>query len=175
MVFRYYGDPVLRRRAEEISEITDEVRRVVDELFQAMREFPAAGVAGPQVGHSLRVFVARLDDWDAHGRFVEGETFVFINPKLSNPSEETWVTDEGCLSIPGLRVPVERPVSITVEALDLQGRPFRLDLTGLPARIIMHENDHLNGKLTIDRTSPRVRKLIDQPLRALKKSYGHAA
>lgn len=171
MSFRYYGDPALRRRADEVAEMTDELRRLIVELRETRHLHEGAGVAAPQVGGRLRVFLARLDDFDAAGHFVEGPLLVFINPKLSNPSKETEVMDEGCLSIPGIRVPVERPVAITVDALDEDGKPFKLELRGLPARIIMHENDHLNGTLTVDRTPKKVRNMIEPVLRTIRDKY----
>ena len=165
-----YGEPVLRVRAAPVTTIDDEVLALVEKLHWVIENKSAHAVAAPQVGYSLRVFLARLDEFLPDGSWAKGETYLFINPKLSNPSEETEVLEEGCLSIPGIRVPVERPVSITVEAQNLERESFVLHLSGLSARIIMHENDHLNGVLTIDRTPRRIRQALDQQIRALAKT-----
>jgi peptide deformylase len=174
-MLRYYGDPILRQRAEEVGEITNEIREVVNDLEKIIETHRATGAAAPQGGHSWRVFVAYLDYFDESGQYLRGPKYVFINPKLSDPSAQTEVVEEGCLSIPGLRIPVERPVAITIEALDLEGNPFRLELRGHPARIVMHENDHLNGTLTVDRAPKKVRRQIEGALRMLRERYRREA
>lgn len=172
---RYYGDPILRRRADEVLEITDEIRSLIKEMIDVVERIPATGVAAPQMGWSLRIFVGRLDYFDPLGQFCEGPLHVFINPKLSSPFKEFDVMEEGCLSLPGLRIPVRRPLGISVEALDQTGKLFRMQLQGYPARVVMHENDHLNGTLTIDRTDKKVRNQIEGELRAMRKRFEERA
>ena len=100
-----------------------------------------------------------------------GPAEVYINPKLSNPSKNKETMQEGCLSVPQIHEEVERPISIDIEALDLNGNQIKTTVTGFKARELMHENDHLNGVLFIDRLSPRLRKLITPYLDNIKKKY----
>ena len=104
-------------------------------------------------------------------KFEEGELLVFINPKLSNPDPESTSESEGCLSIPGIYIPVERPKTIEVEALDLEGNTFKILCMGYQARCCMHENDHINGVLMTDRTDPRTKRQIDQQINEIKKKF----
>jgi peptide deformylase len=172
VTLRYYGDPVLRQRSEEITELTDEVKAIIGEMIEVASSARAVGVSAVQLGYLVRAFVLCIDTYSEDGTRVPGEPRVFINPKLSDPDEEMAVMEEGCLSIPGLYIPVERPVRITLEALDENLEPFREVLEDFPARAVMHENDHLNGVLTIDRTPRRLRQRFEPQLRAIKKKYG---
>lgn len=171
MKLRYYGDPVLRKRAEEVEEINDEIREIVAEMWKIFEEHPAIGLAANQVGILKRIFLIREDEYLPNGEVNRGEPRVYINPKLSNPSDETWEFNEPCLSLPGIRVPVERPMEITIEAMNEKGETFVENLTEYQARVRMHENDHLNGVLMIDRTSKTVRQIVDNRLRQIKKKY----
>jgi peptide deformylase len=105
------------------------------------------------------------------GTWTAGPPQVFINPKILSVSKETEFDDEGCMSLPGLRVAVERPVKIKIEATDLSGETFVEEVEGINARVRLHENDHLNGVLTVDRTTPQEKKRVEGQLRALKKKY----
>lgn len=167
----YYGDPILRRKCEPVLEITDEIRKLVADMIETMDANDGAGIAAPQVFHSLRIFVLRKYVELSPHKVTMSDPKVYINPKLSKPGEETDIHDEGCISFPKLRVPVERPYSIVIEATDLQGNLFREEEEGYNARVLMHENDHLNGVLHIDRTDPHSRKLIEKELQAIKKKY----
>jgi peptide deformylase len=172
VTLRYYGDPVLRQRSEEITELTDEVKQAIAEIIEGASSDRAVGISAVQLGHLVRAFCVCIDQHNEDGSRIPGTPKIYINPTLSDPSEEMAVMEEGCLSIPGLYVPVERPVSITVEAFDENLEPFREELEGFPARVVMHENDHLNGVLTIDRTPRRLRQSFEPQLRAIKKKYG---
>lgn len=167
----YYGNPVLRKKASPIEEINDWVKDLAHEMIAFTQKHRGFALAAPQVGELVRLFIICHDDITPDGQLVEREPQVFINPKLSDPSSERWMMDEACFSIPGIHVPVERPVSITIEALDLEGKPFTETRKGLPARVVMHENDHLNGVLSIDRTSQKDRNKVEVQLRAIKKKY----
>ena len=114
-------------------------------MFEAMIEADGVGLAGPQAGISKRVFVVIADD-DVRR--------VFINPQIISTSAEMCDYEEGCLSVPGVYENIQRPAKVTVQAFNEKGRPFTLEAEGLLARIIQHENDHLDGQLFIDRGDP---------------------
>ena len=141
------GEEILREVAEPVKpeEINDELRAFLDEMFETMIEADGVGLAGPQAGISKRLFVVIADDEVRR---------VFINPQIVKTSEEMCDYDEGCLSIPQVYETIQRPAKVTVQALNEKGRPFTLEAEGLLARIIQHENDHLDGKLFIDRGDP---------------------
>ena len=139
------GENVLREKAEPVAEVNDEIRKLADDMFEAMIAADGVGLAGPQVGRKLRMFVVIADD-DVRR--------VFINPQIIATSEELGDYDEGCLSIPGVYETIKRPVKVTVQAISEKGKPFTLDADGLLARVIQHEYDHLDGILFIDRGDP---------------------
>ncbi len=171
---RYYGDPVLRKRCEPILEITDEIRQLVADMIETMNAHNGLGLAAPQVGHLVRLFVLReyLTEEDGDEEELRlSEPKVYINPKITNPSDELISDVEGCLSIPEIKYPVFRPLKITVTATDLEGKEFTEELEDYNARIRMHENDHINGVLFIDRLEPDFKKKIDPILVAIKKKY----
>jgi peptide deformylase len=169
----YYGDPILRRQADPITEITEDVKKLVDEMIETMDASDGIGLAAPQIHHSIQLFVIRtpIEAKDETGidRIECGEVKVFINPKLSLPSSETWETSEGCLSIPGLRSPVSRPKEMTVEYTTLEGNVIKQRFSGWEARVIMHENDHIQGILFIDRLPKEGQAKIDPFLQVLER------
>ena len=148
---RYYGDPILRKTALVIDKITDEVRMLAKDMIETMDALNGVGLAANQVGQLCKLFVIRPEVKTPDDEFALGPAEVYINPILSAPSQETEVMTEGCLSFPGLHAEIERPLSIHIDAIDLDGNPISLDVSGFKAREIMHENDHLNGVLYIDR------------------------
>lgn len=149
------GEEILRKVAEPIKaeEINDDFRAFIEEMFEAMKDADGVGLAGPQAGISKRVFVAMADD---------NVKRVFINPQIIYTSAELCDYEEGCLSIPQVYESIQRPKKVTVQALDENGRPFTLEADGLLARIIQHENDHLDGKLFIDRGAPEFAKATEE-------------
>ncbi len=149
------GEEILRKVAEPIKaeEINDNFRAFIEEMFEAMKGADGVGLAGPQAGISKRVFVAMADD---------NVKRVFINPQIIYTSAELCDYEEGCLSIPQVYESIQRPKKVTVQALDENGRPFTLEADGLLARIIQHENDHLDGKLFIDRGDPEFAKATEE-------------
>jgi peptide deformylase len=167
----YYGHPILRKRCEPVKEITDQIRQLAQDMIETMDKSDGAGLAAPQVGHSIRMFVLRNYVFTEGGHWALSEPKVYINPKLTNPSEHVVSDTEGCLSIPGLRLHVERPDKITVEAMDLEGKTFIEELEGYNARVRMHENDHINGVLFIDRVDVNTRNRIEPILKEIKKKY----
>ena len=140
-----FPHPALRRPAKPLVRLDDAVREAVERMFEIMYEAEGIGLAANQVALPSRVFVVNCT-----GRQGEGEEHVFINPVLSRP-RGTAVQEEGCLSLPGVRMDVRRPERIVVEAWSLAGEPIKLDLDGLFARVVQHEFDHLEGRLFTDR------------------------
>ncbi len=152
---RQYPDSALRLPARELPTVDDDVRRLAERMTDLMRDAHGVGLAGTQIGTLRRVFVFQNGD----------EPVAVVNPAIAERSEETSVDDEGCLSLQGVLVPVERSVRVTLEGLDLDGKPLRLELDGLPARVVQHEVDHLDGVLIIDRTDPESRRQAMATLR----------
>lgn len=167
----YYGDPILRKKAAPITEITDEIRQLVPDMLETMEANDGCGLAAPQIHKSIALFITSVPRYDKDDNLIPGPLRVFINPKITGYSQEVWSLDEGCISIPKLRAEVVRPLKITIEATDLEGNVFTEEFVHFEARLFMHENDHLNGVLYIDRLSPRERKEIERDLREIKKKY----
>ncbi len=169
---RYYGDPVLRKKSEPIEEITDEVKELARFMIDYIDNNQGIGLAAVQVGVPIRLFILRDYIPSEEGQWGVSDPKVFINPKIVWKSEEVEADTEGCMSLPKLTVgPIERPIQVKVEALDLDGNTFIDEREGINARVSFHENDHLNGVLHIDRLPPDVRKRIESDLRAIKKKY----
>jgi peptide deformylase len=154
---RQYPDSALRLPARELAEVDADVRRLAERMIDLMHDAHGVGLAGTQVGTLRRVIVFRNGD--------DPVAIAVVNPTLAERSEETSVDDEGCLSLQGVLVPVERSVRVTLVGLDLDGRELRLELDGLAARVVQHEVDHLDGVLIIDRTDPESRKQAMATLR----------
>jgi peptide deformylase len=154
---RQYPDPVLRMRAKEVESFDGELDQLVQRLTAIMEGAAGAGLAATQVGVLRRVFVMRTTD--------EGETVALVNPELVAHGEELETDDEGCLSLQGLLVPVERPTTVTVSAKDPTGAPVSLELEGFAARAAQHELDHLDGVLMIDRATDEARRQAMATLR----------
>ena len=166
-----YGDPILRQKALAIAEVTEEVKQLAGEMIETMiRADSGGGLAAPQVGRSIRLFVLRDEKFSSSDEMEFHPPEVVINPVFSNPSKETEEADEGCLSLPKIQVKVERPLEIDVRYTNLQGEEIQERLKGFRARIFMHENDHLNGTLIIDRTSDKERRQVEPMLRKIKAS-----
>jgi len=139
---RYLGDPVLRKKAERVGRVTEEIRRLIAEMFETMESARGIGLAAPQVGVSRRVIVA-----DVPREEGESDRVALINPEIVSLAPERECMDEGCLSIPGLSAPIERPVAAVIRGLDLKGRKVTIRAKGLFARCLLHEIDHLEGIL----------------------------
>ena len=166
----YYNNFILRKKSEPVEKITEEIRALVQDLIDTVVVEDGAGLAAPQIFESVRIFVTNLYEDEKRGPSRPAKPRVFINPKLSSPSQELEIYEEGCLSFPNIHAPVERPDRITVEAMDLEGNMFTETFHGWEARAVMHENDHLNGVLFVDRVQGKARKEIEAPLRKLKKN-----
>ena len=173
--FRYYGDPVLRAHCQPIEEITDEIKELAHFMIEYADNNRGIGLAAPQVGMPIRLFILRDYVVLPDGKWTVSEPKVFINPKILWKSKEMTIDTEGCMSFPDMPVgPIERPKEIHIEATDLEGNRFVDKREGLNARVTFHENDHLNGVLHIDRLPPRVRKQIEPDLHAIKEKYSYS-
>ena len=146
---RQYPDVALRMRAREVTEFDEYLVQLVERMQELMHDAQGVGLAANQVGVLQRVFVFAPDD--------EAPRAV-VNPKLTVDEREKETEDEGCLSLREVRVPVERGTRVVVEGKDPNGDDVRYELDGLAARVVQHENDHLDGVLTIDRTDPESRR-----------------
>jgi peptide deformylase len=150
---RLLGDPVLRRKAQPVAEVTDELRALIADMMETMYAEDGVGLAGPQVGEGVRVIVV-----DPH---EEGTSaLALVNPAIVASGGEPSRREEGCLSLPGLSDVVERSSTVVVEGLNREGERVRIEAEGLLARILQHEIDHLDGILFIDRVSPLKRKML---------------
>jgi len=160
-----YGHPVLEERAQEITEFgTDELERLIADMFESMYAAKGVGLAAPQIGIGKRIAVIDVSaGQDPNSRLV------LINPEIIR-TEGRQRDEEGCLSLPGFREPVTRPKRVTVRAQDSSGRTFEITGEDLLARALCHETDHLNGKLYLSHISALKRDLIRRKVRKLIKA-----
>jgi len=159
-----YPDPRLREVAQPVRQVDDEIRTLIDDMAETMYDAPGVGLAAPQVGVSLRIFVI-----DVAGDDEPSDFRVYINPEiLALDGTQTW--NEGCLSFPGISEEVKRAAHVRVRALGLDGQLFEHDAEGLLAVAIQHENDHLNGVLMVDKVGPLERRRVGQKLSRRAKS-----
>lgn len=145
------GDPVLEKPASPVIVFDEELAQFVEGMYRTMEAGQGIGLAAPQIGKSLRIFVTGLED---------DKLRVFINPEIVLTSQEEAEIEEGCLSIPGIYVIVKRPATIRMQAFTEKGKPFVLDAEGMLARVLQHEYDHLDGKLFLDRLPPGKRQRV---------------
>ena len=145
---RTFGDPVLKTRAAPVKTFDESLARLAEEMLATMREQEGVGLAANQVGRLKRILVAAVED----------QEYVIVNPTIEETARSTEKDLEGCLSIPGIQVEVERPTAVTVSGQDASGTPLHLEASGLLARVLQHEVDHLDGVLILDRTDRQSRK-----------------
>jgi peptide deformylase len=161
---RILGDPILRRKADAVPEVTPEIREFIEAMFATMYFEEGVGLAAPQVGRSLRIFVVDVEPEEEGGVRVKR---AFVNPIIRERSGE-MVGEEGCLSIPGIRADVKRAARVVVEALDADAKPFRIEAEGMVARALQHEQDHLDGIVFLDRLGPITRRLLEAKWKRVK-------
>jgi len=137
---RVLGDPILREETKPVSEITDEIRQLVKDMFETMYLAKGIGLAAPQVGRTERLAVIDVDE----------DPFVIINPEIIESDSKTSKSEEGCLSIPDIYGDVVRPARVKVRALDIEGKEFEIEAGDLLGRCLQHEIDHLHGKMFLD-------------------------
>ena len=147
---RQYPDAVLRMRAREVDQFDDDLARLAERMGRLMNDARGVGLAATQVGVLQRLFVCQLAG--------EDEPTTIVNPEIVKRSKATETSDEGCLSLQGVLVPVERSVEVTIEGQDVAGAPLRLELEDMDARVVQHELDHLDGVLMLERTDDASRK-----------------
>jgi peptide deformylase len=160
---RRLGDPVLKSKATPVDRFDDSLRGQVQRMAGIMNDALGVGLAAPQLGVSQRLLVYRVGP--------DAPVIVLANPEIDWTSEESETLEEGCLSIPGIQVDVERPVHVRVRANDEEGDGRVVEASGLEARVIQHELDHLNGVLILDRTSREQRR---EAMRALRERAAEA-
>jgi len=161
----HYPHPTLRHPSQPVLRINRRLQEVVAEMFQRMYEAEGIGLAANQVDLPLRLFVVNVA-----GKRDEGEELVFINPVLSRPKGEEE-REEGCLSLPGLYAPVVRPERVTLSAYNLLGEEIHSDLSGILARVVQHETDHLDGVLFVDRLSLDASAKVQESLLTLEAQF----
>lgn len=174
---RIYGDPVLREKARPVEETTPALRRLAEDLIDTMVDAEGIGLAAPQVGETVRMYVVNLGAigsdlfLESRGPSLEGEPghLVLVNPRVVK-QEGAQTGDEGCLSFPDLFEKVTRPEIVRVEAADLDGRPLEIEGSGLLARVLVHEYDHLEGRLFIDHLSKFRLQFLRNRLKKFKAS-----
>ena len=175
----YYGHPALKKKSKDVTEITSDITALSKQMIRTMRAKEGIGLAAPQIGRNINLMVLDIpsDDRD-NGKLaftspgemglLPGMPLALVNPKLSNPSEQTIKYTEGCLSIPGVTAEVTRPEFVHLDAKLLSGRTISYRCGGLLARCLQHECDHLNGILFIELLSPELRKSLDSDLEGLR-------
>ena len=166
LTVRKYGDPILRRRAEPVGEVTPEIRAILRDMIDTMYREVGVGLAAPQVGISLRLMV--IDEEKGRGPRA------LVNPEIVDQGGRV-VAEEGCLSIPGVFAPVARAEWVRLEAQDEEGQPVTVETKGLYARVIQHEMDHLDGVLILDRTTKEQRKEAIRTMREREREEAEQA
>lgn len=168
----YYGNPLLRKKTKKVVDFNEELKQLALDMELAMRTYDGIGLAAPQIGREEAIFVMSIPEYNEEDdSYTETPVQIYINPMILDFSEEEASKNEGCLSIPNIHGKVSRPVYITVKAQDLEGVVFERELTHLEARCFLHENDHLNGVLFVDRIKGAERKELESKLRQIKKLY----
>jgi len=160
-----YGDPVLRRKARPVERFDDGLRELATDMIRVLRAARGVGLAANQVGELKRILVI-----DPSAGESEKDAFAVVNPRIVD-RKGSWTDEEGCLSFPGLRVDIRRPMDVRIEGLDLSGNPVAYEASGLIARALLHELDHLNGVLLVDRLPILKRIAMWFRLPKLKAAY----
>lgn len=159
-----WPDPRLRQETHEVTEITDEIRELYSDLCDTMFADNGVGIAAIQIGHPAKMFLVEAM---VCGGEREDPPVAFINPEIVELSDETETADEGCLSFPGIYVPIERALRAKIRAVGIDGEEFEMEGEGLFARAVQHENDHLTGKLLVDFVGPLKRQMIKRKMKRI--------
>lgn len=164
---RAYGDPVLRKECEEIEEFGDELNKLVEDMYETMDASDGVGLAAPQIGKNLRLFVIDSTLFAEEGE--QGFRKAFINPVIVEETGTEWAYEEGCLSIPDIREDVDRRPTVKLEYQEADGTVKTEVFEGMTARVIQHEYDHIEGVLFIDHISAFKRQLLKGKLNNISK------
>lgn len=164
-----YGSPILRNKSEEIGPDYPGLQQLVEDMFLTLEDAEGVGLAAPQIGKNIRLFVVDCTPWGEDHPELADYRRAFINAEIYERSEETALFNEGCLSLPGLHEDVRRPVAIRMRYVDERFEVHDEEFTGLPARVIQHEYDHIEGEVFTDHLSPLRRNLIRSKLLNLSK------
>ena len=172
-----YGDPVLKKEAEEIDKDYPNLSALIDNMFETMYEANGVGLAAPQIGKSIRLFIvdaspfANDDDEEEDEKAIGLENFkkVFINPIIEEETGDEWAFQEGCLSIPGIREDVYRQEKIVISYYDENFKFHEEEFTGYAARVVQHEYDHIEGILFTDHLAPLKKRLLTKKLKNISK------
>ncbi len=164
-----YGDPVLRRKALEIPEDYPELDVLVANMFETMYNAHGVGLAAPQIGLSVRLFVVDAAPFEDDDPILKDFRKVFINAQIVEETGDKWDFNEGCLSIPDIREDISRKEKLTISYYDENFNYFEETYNGLPARIIQHEYDHIEGKLFTDKLSPLRKAMLRNRLESISK------
>ncbi len=164
-----YGQTVLRKVGQEIEKDYPELKTLVENMFETMYNAEGIGLAAPQIGRAIRLFIIDLSPFKEEQPEIADFKKVFINAQIIESSEETSEYNEGCLSIPGINENVERPETITIKYQDLDFNEYTETYSGFQARVIQHEYDHIEGILFTDKVKPLRRQLLKRKLMNITK------
>ncbi len=164
-----YGDPILRKRAVDITKDYPGLQQLIDDMFETMERAKGVGLAAPQINKSIRLFIVDSDKMYDDDEPGEGIREVFINAQILDESGKEWPFEEGCLSIPGIREDVYREEKIVIKYLDRDFKAHEKTFDGMTARVIQHEYDHIEGKLFIDHLKPLKKSLLKSRLEKITK------
>ena len=164
-----YGDPVLKKEAEEIEKDYPFLKELIENMYETMYKAEGVGLAAPQIGKSIRLFVVDASPFDEEDKKLKGFKKTFINPIIVEEHGKEWTFNEGCLSIPGVREDVIRQPEIVIEYQDEDFNLIEEKYTGIAARIIQHEYDHIEGILFTDKINPLKRRLLKTKLNNISK------
>lgn len=170
-----YGDPVLRKMGADITKDYPGLDKLIDDMFETMEKAKGVGLAAPQVGKAIRLFVIDSNKMYDEDEKPEGIREVFINARIIEESGDEWGYEEGCLSIPGIRENVYREEDIIIQYYDRNFKFQEKKLTGLTARVVQHEYDHIEGKLFIDHLKPLKKSLLKGRLEKISKGIVDAS
>ena len=162
-----YGDPVLRRKGDTIEKDSFDLNALTADMFETMYQASGVGLAAPQIGKSIRLFV--IDSTPMEDNAEDGKKMVFINPEILEESGDEWAFEEGCLSLPGIREDVNRQAKVKIRYADENWEMHEREFDGLVARIIQHEYDHIEGVLFTDHVSPFKKRLLKTKLTNISK------
>lgn len=169
-----YGDPVLKKQAEEIDKTYPDLKKLISDMFDTMYNASGVGLAAPQIGKSIRLFIVDAATFEDEEPELATFKKVFINPIILEEEGEEWPYNEGCLSIPGIREDVMRKPNITIEYYNEKFELLEETYTGMAARIIQHEYDHIEGILFTDHLAPLKKKMLKTRLERISRGDTNA-